>query len=297
MRVHSQRASVRALQGPSRGTIIDLWSTGEQWRAGLQHVAATTETVVILSSLGLTDVAHGAQYERVLASREDVARRMFPAAITLRLGPLFDDLAVYDQGLSEGRTIHHAFGSEPIHWLCASDLVLVAETAPPSLRGLALDLAGIEPGTAVEALKERARRRNNDHPDIRYVPPRGARARAPATRRRAGGLGSGRLAALGLLHHRHAAGRRNDAASCSDPPRIVATTRTIDRNHPNRRSTDMNTRLVPLLTALVLSLLGAGAVWAMTRNIGEAATAGVIGLAIGMAIHLLSSRSAQGQSR
>lgn len=59
----------------------------------------------------------------------------------------------------------------------------------------------------------------------------------------------------------------------------------------------MNTRIIPLLTALLLSLLGAGAVWLMTRNLGEALTAGVIGLTIGVAVHLFSARGVRGEAR
>ena len=59
----------------------------------------------------------------------------------------------------------------------------------------------------------------------------------------------------------------------------------------------MRAPIIPLITALVLSLIGAVVVWVMTDNVGKAGTAGAVGLLIGLGIYALSALSARKEYR
>lgn len=172
MRVLSQRASLRSVGDDAPDRIaVDLWSIGAQWRAHLAEAAASRASVVLLSSLGLTDPSRRTEYEHVLATREDLARRALPHAVTLRLGPVFEDLAVYDAALASGQVVHHAFGATSIPWLASADIIDVAERACDAAPGAAFDLAGDDSATAEEVLTERARRRGASRATTVAVPP------------------------------------------------------------------------------------------------------------------------------
>lgn len=54
----------------------------------------------------------------------------------------------------------------------------------------------------------------------------------------------------------------------------------------------MRAPIIPVITALLFSALGAGVVWLMTDNAGKALTAGAIGLLIGLGIYAASALSA-----
>lgn len=55
--------------------------------------------------------------------------------------------------------------------------------------------------------------------------------------------------------------------------------------------------IAPIVTALLLSALGAGAVWLITDNTGKSLTAGAIGLVIGLGIYLATALSAGKDAR
>lgn len=172
MKIISQRASLAARPAPpDAGTVIDLWSVDETWRAVVDaHRRPQDAPIVLLSSIGLVQRTPLSAYERILADRETQARRDLPYAVTLRLSPVFDDLEVYDEALMAGQAIYHAYGAAPVRWLSAAtvvDMARLASTAPP---GAAFDVAGDDSATFEEALAERARALGAPRADARAVP-------------------------------------------------------------------------------------------------------------------------------
>lgn len=171
MIVHAQRASLNASTHTGRSClVVDLWSVDETWREGVAQARRTDAPVVLLSSIGLTAASDLTRYEQVLATREDVARTALPGAVTLRLAPVFEDLAVYDDALRSGQDVHHSYGPGQIAWLSARDVLDAADAASEAPAGQAFDLAGTDPGSAEDVLHERARRLGVPAPTIIDVP-------------------------------------------------------------------------------------------------------------------------------
>lgn len=68
-------------------------------------------------------------------------------------------------------------------------------------------------------------------------------------------------------------------------------------HHLEVKENTVKTFIGPIIIALVLSLLGAGAVWMTTENVGKALTAGGIGLALGLAIFVFTALGARKDAR
>ncbi|WP_145968816.1 hypothetical protein [Ornithinimicrobium sufpigmenti] len=180
--VRSQRESILRAARQAHGTetadlpegavLADLWSTDESWRDHLRQALATGGPVVLLSSLGIDGPGRHAAYAQVLADRERYARQAAPDAVVLRLAPVVEDLAVYEDALRAGLPIHHAYPAEPVAWLAARDAVAVAAAALRTGRTAAvLDVAGGQEVTVTRLLQEYARQLGATSPGLVPVPP------------------------------------------------------------------------------------------------------------------------------